>query len=635
MKIKIRKFMELSDVNFETPVKIEAGHDVGKSTIFRAVLFAITGKDIDGKEFDGRIYPKKSQSLSDLNAEVEIEQNGVVFNKKANGSEKRQKGSDETELQRSVTSIYSIDFRVVGKAEYDAKILEVFGNFHLFCNPDYFRNLKKEDKRTIFASLVKLDKNSYFNGLSDKKTVSGKIKAQKDEIDNCNAKLSEFSKVHEPEKIEVVDYDSQLAELRKQRENAEPKFTDQQLKENDAINRQIYFLEKEIFIPEKFIPLLPEIEKPALIDVDALEKKLEKTQLSEPDTVFIDTQIERMKVKISQIKSLTLQIENYEENVKSAKCTLCQVCTAPDCQFKKIEITPLEDLKNELSKFMSLFDAEKSLENFESKKIDYLRDFEANKNEMIASIERAISDSIKRNSDSLDVFELRSADINAINAGIVDENFDINKGNLRIKANFETEKAQKIADLKKQLHTLPAFDYSEIDDQIEQIESYNTCQQNQIDGYNELNGAYIYAQNRTVVLSNDLKLMKEALYASERELIKIEKAENDYYNDFENLINAEMPENVRVSLFKKNLSNDDRSDVFEIEFDGSIYAGNGKTISFYIWLCSWFQSKFEKDLPIFIDEAIILNEKLYTDVKNTVILMRNDECKTLKISQNV
>jgi hypothetical protein len=93
-----------------------------------------------------------------------------------------------------------------------------------------------------------------------------------------------------------------------------------------------------------------------------------------------------------------------------------------------------------------------------------------------------------------------------------------------------------------------------------------------------------------------------------------------------------MPENVRVSLFKKNISNDEYTECFEIEFNGSIYAGNGRTIAFYIFLCSWFQSKYGVTLPIFIDEAIILHKSLYSDVKNTVVLMRNDELKTLKIS---
>jgi len=451
--------MELSNVSFETPVKIEAGHDVGKSTIFRAVLFAITGKDVNGSEFDGKIYPKNSTSLSDLNVEVEIEQSGVVFNKKATGSEKRQKGSDETELQRSVTSVYSLDFRVVGKAEYDAKILEVFGNFHLFCNPDYFRNLKKEDKRAIFSSLVKIDKNSYFNGLSDKKTVSGKIKAQKDEIDNCNAKLSEFSKVQEPEKIEVVDYDSQLAELRKQRQDAEPKFTGNELAINAVLNDNISKLQNSVFIPEPLIPLLPEIEKPVLIDVEGLKNQLEDVKLSTPDVYFFNESILRTKEKIDNVNFLQLQIENYDENIKNSKCVLCQVCTTPNCQFKRFEVTPIEDLKNEFSKSIPLDVLGLSLQNLESQKIDYLRDFEAKKESEILRLENEIMSAIQRNEEDDEFYRSQKALIDIKNIDTLEKNVFIKNNNLNGIANFETDKAQKIAELKKQLHTLPAFDY--------------------------------------------------------------------------------------------------------------------------------------------------------------------------------
>jgi DNA repair exonuclease SbcCD ATPase subunit len=633
MKITIKKFMELSNVTIQTPAKIEAGHDVGKSTIFRAVLFAITGKDIDGKEFDGRIYQKAAKTLSELNIEVEIEQDGIVFNKKATGSEKRQKGSDETELQRSVTSTYSIDYRVVGKAEYDATILEVFGNFHLFSNPDYFRNIRKEDKRAIFSSLIKIDKNSYFDGLSDKKTVSGKIKAQKDQIAATEAKLSELSKVQEPERIDVIDYDSQLAELRKQRQEAAPKFTDEQLTENNELNHKIAQLEKATFVPAPLIPLLPEIEKPKLVDIDVLQRELEKVQLSEPDTYFIDGQILRMESKIKTIKSLILQIENYDENVKNSKCTLCQVCTAPDCQFKRVELTPLDDLQNELSKLMPLEFAEKSLEMLEDEKINFLRSFESKKESEIVRLQNNINKTLDLNAAATVDYSTKKAEHNKKTDEINAANATIKTKNAEGFANFESDRANLISELKSQLHTLPAFDYSEIDEQIKRIEALQENQQTLIDSYNELKGAYNYAAERIKELSKDLQEMKSALYTHERELIKIEAAENSYYSDFESLINSEMPENVRVSLFKKNLSNDDYTEVFDIEFNGSIYAGNGKTIAFYIWLCSWFQAKFEKNLPIFIDEAIILNEKLYSDVKNVVILMRNDECKTLKISE--
>lgn len=633
MKITIKKFMELSNVTIQTPAKIEAGHDVGKSTIFRAVLFAITGKDIYGKEFDGRIYPKTAVTLSDLTVEVEIEQDGTTFNKKANGAEKRQKGSDETELQRSVTAVYSIDFRVVGKAEYDAKIQEVFGNFQLFCNPDYFRLLDKNEKRKIFSSLVNIDKNSYFAWLPDKKTVSGKIKAQKDQIEVTEAKLSELSKVHEPEKLEVIDYGTQLAGLREQRQDTSPKFSDEQLAENNELNHKIAQLENATFIPDPLIPLLPEIDEPKLVDINVFQKELENVQLSEPDTYFVDGQILRMESKIKTIKSLTLQVENYDENVKNSKCTICQVCTTPDCQFKRVELAPLDELQNELSKLMPLEFAEKSLEMLENEKINFLRHFEEKKEGEILRLQNNINKTLDMNAAATVDYSTKKAEHNKKADEINAANAAIKTKNAESLANFESDRANLISELKGQLHALPAFDYSEIDEQIKHIEASRENQQALIDSYNERKGAYNYATDRIKELSKDLQELKSALYGFERELIKIEDAENSYYSDFEAKINSEMPENVHVLLFKKNLSNDDYSECFEIEFDGSVYAGNGKTIAFYIWLCSWFQTKFGKDLPIFIDEAIILNESLYCDVKNTVVLMRNDNCKTLKITE--
>ena len=625
--------MELSNFKCETPVRIEAPHDGKKTTIFRAVLFAITGKDVDGKEFDGRIYQKNSTMLSDLAVEVEIEQGGVIFNKQAKGSEKRQKGSDETELQRSVTSVYSIDYKVVNKSEYDAKILEVFGNFHLFCNPDYFRNLKKEDKRSIFSSLVQVDKNNYFNGLSDKKTVSGRIKDQNDQIFAKNSQLEELKKVQEPEKIEIVDYDSQLMALRQQQRDATPTLSFLQVETNNEINKQIARIDQSVFVPTPTTPLLPEPENPILVDIEALKKELEKVKFSEPDTHFIDTQIERVKLKISNIKALSLQLDNYDENVSNAKCTLCQVCAAPDCQFKQVEVLSKEELYVEIGKLMPLSIAETSLANLEDDRIDYLRTFEHNKESEILRLECEIIESEAHNNGLLIEYGKQKSDVIAKNSEATAKNAEIQIKNSNGIANFDTEKAQKIADLKKQLHVLPDFDYSEIDEKIGNLLIEDNEQQTMINAYNKALGSFEYARQRIGELSDELHKLKQALYSSERELIKIKDAENRYYSDFESLINNEMPENIRVSLFKKNLSNDEYSECFEIEFNGSIYAGNGKTIAFYIWLCNWFQNKLGKDLPIFIDEAIILNESLYCDMKNTVILMRNDECKTLKITK--
>lgn len=632
MKITIKKFMELTNVSFQTPAKIEAAHDVGKSTIFRSVLFAITGKDVDGKEFDGRIYPKKSITVSDLYCEVEIEQSGIIFNKIAKGSEKRAKGSEETILQRSVTATYMLDYKVVGKTEYDRAISEVFGNFQLFSNPDYFRNLAKDEKRKIFASLVEIDKNSYFFGIPDKTTTNGKISEQRAAIAAKQANLTEFQHVQQPEPIEIVDYKIQIDSLQKQRNEMMPTFTDEQEAENMDINLQISALEKSVFIPEKLIPYWSEPEKPKYTDVEELQKELEKVQLSEPNIVMMDVAIDNMKKKIETIKSLSLQIENYDDNVKNAKCTVCQVCFTP-CEFKRIEIKPLFELQEEFSRLMPLEFAEKSLENAESQKIDYLRKFEEDKAEKIDSLQKQILDAENKNAEMKANYEKQLQIIETENTSIFLQNEAIKNKNTLNDVNFAHDRAKKIQDLKSKLHERPAFNPFEIDDKIIDLSQKQLSQQFAIDILNKNTGAYEHAQKRITEISAELQKMKSVLINYERDLIAFEAAEKRYYNDFEAKINSEMPENVKVYLFKKNLSNDDYSEVFDIEFNGSIYAGNGKTISFYIFLCSWFQSKFEKDLPIFIDEAIILNEQLYSDVRNTVILMRNDNCKTLKITE--
>ena len=632
MKVTIKKFMELQNVSFTTPVKIEAGHDVGKSTIFRAVLFAITGKDVTGKDFDGCIYPKKSDTVEDLQVEVQIEQSGVIFTKIAKGSEKRQKGSEETVLQKSVTATYMIDFKVVGKAEYDEKVYAVFNHFQLLCNPDYFRNLDKNQKRSIFASLVEIDKNSYFEGVPDKTYTNGKLSEQRAAIAAKQANLQEFQQVQQPEPIEVVDYKSQIDSLQKQRNEMQPTLTDEQENENLDINLQISALEKSVFIPEKLIPYWSEPEKPKYIDVEALQNELIQVQISTANVTLLDIAIDNFKKKIETIKSLSLQIENYEDNVKNAKCTVCQVCFTP-CEFKRIEIKPLSELQEEFSRLMPLEFAEKSLVNAESQKIDYIRKFEDDKAEKIDTLQKQIQDAENKNAEMKADYQKRFQIVETENTSIFLQNEAIKNKNTLNDVNFAHDKAVKIQALKSKLHERPIFNPFEIDDKIARIKLLNHSQQIAIDNFNRASGAYEHAQKRISEISAELQEMKKILINYERDLIAFEAAEKQYYTDFENKINSEMPENVKVFLFKKNLSNDGYSEVFDIEFNGSVYAGNGYTIAFYIFLCSWFQSKFGVDLPIFIDEAIILQDKLYSNVKNSVILLRNDNYSTLKITE--
>ena len=392
-------------------------------------------------------------------------------------------------------------------------------------------------------------------------------------------------------------------------------------------------LEKSVFIPENLKVIFSKPNEPDLINLDKLRKEYSLVQISEPDTIVIDSQIATIKSKIEQIKSLSLQIENYSENVKNTKCTLCQVCSAPNCQFKKVEMKSLFVLNSELTFLGNLQNSENLLQKLESEKIDYLRNFEFQKTENLELILKKGNAAKIANENAIADFAKLSIQIDAENAEIRTVNAEISNRNNQNAATYQSDKATQIQALKSKLHEGAQLNPFEFDDKIHELALLQSEQQNKIDENNHIVGAYLHAQNRISHISIELQEMKAVLIALERNLIAFEAAEKAYYTDFENKINSEMPENVKISLFKKNLSNDGYSDVFEIEFNGSVYAGNGYTIAFYIFLCNWFQTKFEKSLPIFIDEAIILNENLYSNIKNTVILMRNDEMKTLKITE--
>ncbi|MFY9592307.1 MAG: AAA family ATPase, partial [Bacteroidales bacterium] len=71
MKVKIKKFAELQNIEFETPVKIEGKNKLGKTTILNAVSWCLFGKDINGDELGIRIYANEDE-LAEKKAEVEV-----------------------------------------------------------------------------------------------------------------------------------------------------------------------------------------------------------------------------------------------------------------------------------------------------------------------------------------------------------------------------------------------------------------------------------------------------------------------------------------------------------------------------------------------------------------------------------
>ena len=58
MKITVNKFKSLENLTFSIPCQIRGGNGLGKSTILESISFALTGKNLDGKEFE-QVYDNR------------------------------------------------------------------------------------------------------------------------------------------------------------------------------------------------------------------------------------------------------------------------------------------------------------------------------------------------------------------------------------------------------------------------------------------------------------------------------------------------------------------------------------------------------------------------------------------------
>lgn len=173
MKIKITKFKTVENLIIEVPAQIKGGNGLGKSTILEAISFVLTGKNLDGKEFE-QVYDNRAD-LHDAIADVSYFDNyGNEFQRIVNPIfQTNRAGVEEIKIKRSTecrkNSIPCNDFS------------DEFQDFYKF-GTDYFFNQKEDIQRQIFIDILKSKLPDY-----DVNSVSLKLKelkkSQKIEVD--------------------------------------------------------------------------------------------------------------------------------------------------------------------------------------------------------------------------------------------------------------------------------------------------------------------------------------------------------------------------------------------------------------------------------------------------------------------
>lgn len=173
MKVLIRKFKTIENLEIAIPTQISGGNGAGKSTILEAVSFVLTGKNLDGNEFK-QVYDNR-EDLHDAKADVSFLDNyGNEFQRIVKPIfQTNRAGVEEIKIKRSTecrkNGIPCNDFTAD------------FSEFYKF-GTDFFFRQKEDVQRGIFIDLLKSKMPTF-----DAKEQSAKLKelkkAQKLELD--------------------------------------------------------------------------------------------------------------------------------------------------------------------------------------------------------------------------------------------------------------------------------------------------------------------------------------------------------------------------------------------------------------------------------------------------------------------
>lgn len=610
MDIRIKKFMELQDIDLATPCTISGRNGSGKTTIIRAVLWVLSGKDIDGTTFSENVYPNFVGNISDCNADVSIFLQGREFRKETNGKETRKSGESETTIVKSIATKYYIDGQIVNASSYFeevAKYTKGF-DFQLFANPNYLEAMTKDEKKDIFQRIFNFEE---FTADVSTATLKNQIANTNEKIKELKNQVKGFAEVVKPEPIEILDFDTPFEEIELQIKENTPKLTEAEVAENNEIYTQLDSLQKEQFGEFKATETKP------LRDVGNLKKELNNVLSSQFNANEINSKIDSLQKKLSKIVAL-------ENALSGGGCSTCSLCTLDDCPSRSVGGRSIESIQFELDMMedKDVVSLQEKIESLIVQKKNAETEFEQAKEAKKTEIEAEIAK-----------IEAENAEIEAENAKIEAENAKKTEDHNSRKLRFEAEKEEKIKELKNRINFAKQVNNDALYEKLADLKNKKNAQQILIDEFNKKMGAFENAKMQIEIKNSEIEKLSVDRAEKEREFILQKEAERNYYENLQKQINEKLPENINLFLYTKNKSNDDYSAVFDLTFDDSKYYSQGQRVVSFAKLCEFFQNEVGVNFPILIDEVGVLDSESIakiSEIKDFIKLQPSNE--NLKIT---
>ena len=582
MKILIRKFKRLENLELKVPSEITGGNGAGKTSILEAISFVLTGKDQNGKDFL-QVYDNRVD-LHDAIADVSyFDDYGNEFRRVVKPTFTTSRSGEETlKIMRSTrctkNGIDTNDFS------------SEFNDFYKF-GTDYFFNQKETDQRAIFIDLMKSLLPNYDVAEAQLRLKSLK-KTQRDTQSDITIERKALKAIQD---VEVKEIPADLEALETEYQNLIKSNTDNQRLISE-INRQNNALLSDY--RNKKSDLEFKIQRGKLNlknsqnEIQHLTATLEQTKSTsfngyeEADTSSLNELLNEANSKLSKSEYFTDLNEFAKIHAKNNP-----IVSENMERMKKLRYATPENLPEgeELTDVCSSCGVASQgvLDNGIKNIIDGLK---AENRQILEAEMRAVNGvylTLKDERDRLQSQLNRIEQQNKKNAENYEKTkraFDIKKTNKIDELKKEIELQEKnistfeaeISDLEKQLSELKEPQMKELPTELtisdELLEAHKQYQELR----DEIVGAKAVNANnkeKKALAELEIKKMQSTLMEVDTEIIKLQEEITDYFSNLTNVVDNEFSGKIKIGVQLQELiiSRDEYKDVFKITADGKVF----------------------------------------------------------------
>jgi len=582
MKILIRKFKRLENLELKVPAEIIGGNGVGKTSILEAISFVLTGKDQNGKEF-AQVYDNRVD-LHDAIADVSyFDDYGNEFRRVVEPIFTTSRSGGETlKILRSTRCTKNgIDVN---------DFSDEFNDFYKF-GTDYFFNQKETDQRAMFIDLMKSLLPKYDVAEAQLKLKSLK-KTQRDTQADITIERKALKAIQD---VEVKEIPADLEALENEYQNL--------IKSSSDNQRLIAEINRENN------KLLSEYRNAK----SNLELKIQSNKLNLKNS---QNEIQRLSDTLKQVESTSFN--GYEETDTSA---LKEMLNEANSKLAKSEYF------TDLNEFAKLYAKNNPIVSANMVRIKRLRDATPDnlpEGEELTDVcsscgvasQKVLDNGIKNIIDGLkaenkQILEAEMRAVNGVYLTLKDERDRLqaqlnrveeqNKKNAenaeKLKRAFDIKKANQIEELKKEIalqeKNILAFEaeISSLEEQLANLqepkmkelpteltisdelqEAHNEYQKLR----DEIVGAKAVNKNNEYIKAKkeaEIQKMQALLMEVDTEIIKLQEEITDYFSNLTDVVDKEFSGKIKigVELQEYIISKEEYRDVFKITADGKVF----------------------------------------------------------------